>query len=157
MILVTVGTQLPFDRLIAEMDRIAPTLPYPIFAQIGKGTYLPRNMGWQASVNASAFDAMVADAPVIISHAGTGTILLAQRLQKPLVLLARRAALGEHRNDHQVATADQMIGRPGIHVARQESEVADAIARALSTPFIATAPAARKQLKAAIGAFLAHP
>ena len=35
MILVTVGTQLPFPRLIHHLDRLAPGLGRPILAQIG--------------------------------------------------------------------------------------------------------------------------
>lgn len=155
MILVTVGTQLPFDRLIQAMDMMAPALPHPVFAQTGKGRYVPLNMEWAASVNASAFDAMAANAAVIVSHAGTGTILLAQKLHKPVVVLARRAVLGEHRNDHQVATAEQMTGRPGVYVAREESELGLVIERALSTQFEVAVPVQRERLKAEIGSFLA--
>jgi hypothetical protein len=50
VIFVTVGTQLPFDRLIEAIDAIAPSLNEPIFAQTGKSTYGPRNIEWSPRI-----------------------------------------------------------------------------------------------------------
>jgi hypothetical protein len=38
--------------------------------------------------------------------------------------MPRKAALGEHRNDHQMATAKWLNGRTGIVVAWDENEIA---------------------------------
>ncbi|AEG48192.1 Glycosyltransferase 28 domain protein [Sphingobium chlorophenolicum L-1] len=154
MILVTVGTQLPFDRLIRAMDALAPSLGQPVFAQVGKGKFRPRNMEWQATLEASEFDRLLNRASLIVSHAGTGTILLAQNMRKPLVIMARRSSLGEHRNDHQVATAKQMAGRPGVHVAETVDDLAPAIAIASREEVEAAIPSQREQLKAAIREFV---
>ncbi|MGO7205561.1 glucuronosyltransferase, partial [Rhizobium ruizarguesonis] len=43
MILVTVGTQLPFDRLVKAVDTFATELSKPVLAQIGRGSYTPQN------------------------------------------------------------------------------------------------------------------
>ena len=155
MIVVTVGTQLPFDRLVRAIDAIAPSLSCPVFAQIGTGGYQPANMEWRATVPAREFDAMLQSADAIVSHAGTGTILLAQKWHKPVVIMARRAAQGEHRNDHQVATAAQMMGRSGIYVADDETGLAAALDRALTTPYVPDSPGDRTRIKAAIRNFLA--
>ena len=58
-------------------------------------------------------------ADAIVAHAGMGTILSALELGKPLVIMPRLAAFGEHRNDHQLATAKRFaaLGR----VARRAS------------------------------------
>lgn len=117
MIVVTVGTQLPFDRLIRMMDEIAPDLDMPVFAQTGVGTYEPKNIRWQKSIGPVEFDAIVRDAKVIVAHAGIGTVLKAYKHVKPLILVSRRAALGEHRNDHQLATISQLRSRVGIYEA----------------------------------------
>lgn len=43
---------------------------------------------------------------------------------KPILIMPRRASLGEHRNDHQLATTRWMAERPGVSVAWDESQVA---------------------------------
>jgi UDP-N-acetylglucosamine transferase subunit ALG13 len=123
MILVTVGTQLPFDRLIRHIDEIAPSLGQPVLAQIGKGSYRPVNCEYREDFEPHVFDATFRKADVVVSHAGIGTVLTAQRLGKPIILFARRAAFGEHRNDHQVASCAQLAGRPGIAVAETTGEI----------------------------------
>jgi UDP-N-acetylglucosamine transferase subunit ALG13 len=123
VILLTVGTQLPFDRLVAAMDRIARDLPEAIVAQTGPGRYAPQHMRWQASFEPAAFERLLGEARVIVAHAGIGSVLSAQRHGKGIVLFPRRAALGEHRNDHQQATVAQLDGRRGIYVARTEGEL----------------------------------
>jgi UDP-N-acetylglucosamine transferase subunit ALG13 len=109
--------QLAFDRLIEAMDRLAPGLSGPVIVQTGKGRYVPQNMEAREEIAPDEFGALVAQAEVLVSHAGIGSILTAARLGKPIVLLARRADLREHRNDHQIATAPKLAGRPGILIA----------------------------------------
>lgn len=123
MILVTIGTQLPFDRLVEMMDKIAPSLPMPVFAQIGKAQYQPKNIEWKNSINPKEFESLFSKASVIVSHAGMGTVLTAQKLGKPIIIFPRRAALGEHRNDHQMATTAQMKDRPGVYAAYNEEDL----------------------------------
>jgi len=49
-----------------------------------------------------------------------GSILTARDLRKPIVVLPRRAHLGEHRNDHQWATVKHLSQDVGIVVAEDE-------------------------------------
>ena len=70
-------------------------------------------------------------ADAVVAHAGIGTILGALELGKPTVVMPRRAALGEHRNDHQLATARRFSG-PGIAVALDEHELAAELGRMAS-------------------------
>lgn len=124
MIFVTVGTQLPFPRLIDAMDRIAATADEKVVAQVGpeKGDW--PNLEHSATLTPDQFEALFADARLIVAHAGIGTILSSKRHGKPLVVLPRRHALGEHRNDHQMATAKAIEALPGIHVAWEASDLA---------------------------------
>ena len=57
------------------------------------------------------------DADAIVAHAGMGTILSALELGKPLLVMPRVAALGEHRNDHQLATAKRFAETGHVAVA----------------------------------------
>lgn len=134
MILVTVGTQLPFDRLVKAVDTFANELSKPVLAQIGKGTYTPQNMKWIKNIEPKDFDNVFRDASVIVSHAGIGTVLTAKRFGKPIILVPRQAALGEHRNDHQLATVSQLVGRPGIYVANTDDDLRNYLLEELDSP-----------------------
>ena len=68
----------------------------------------------------------------IVSHAGIGTVLKAKEYRKPIILFPRRAATGEHRNDHQMATCAQLEGRPGIFVAYDDAALAQLLSQTSS-------------------------
>lgn len=134
MILLTVGSQLPFDRLARAVDLwCAETGRDDVIGQLGEpgpDGYRPRHYKWSAFMPPSELDKMLNDAQLIIAHAGMGSIISALRSAKPIVIMPRRASLGEHRNDHQVATAGRFAGRPGIYVAEDEIALPAALARA---------------------------
>jgi UDP-N-acetylglucosamine transferase subunit ALG13 len=155
VIIVTVGMQLGFDRLIAAMDDLAPTLGMPVIAQTGKGSYQPRNMEARVKIAPAAFEALMGEARLIVSHAGIGTVLTAARCARPIVLMPRRASLGEHRNDHQLATVSKLAGRPGILVAEDESALAPRIAEGLALKdWSSVKSATAQQLHNALAAFI---
>jgi UDP-N-acetylglucosamine transferase subunit ALG13 len=52
-----------------------------------------------------------------------GTIISALTIAKPIVIVPRQVKYHEHRNDHQMATAEQLAGRPGIYVAWSVEEL----------------------------------
>lgn len=123
-VFVAVGTQLAFDRLIRAVDRWAAEHPeIESFAQTAGGDHRPRHMPWEAFLAPRAFDAQCRAADVLVTHAGTGSILTALKLQKPIVIVPRRACHGEHRNDHQLATAGRLQHLPGVTVAWDCSEL----------------------------------
>jgi UDP-N-acetylglucosamine transferase subunit ALG13 len=155
VIIVTVGMQLGFDRLIRAMDALAPTLGMPVIAQTGKGSYTPKHMEARTKIAPAEFEALVGKARLIVAHAGIGTVLTAARCAKPILLMPRRADLEEHRNDHQLATVRKLAGRPGILVAMDETELPARIAEGLAVKDRAAAqsPTAR-QLHAALAAFI---
>ncbi|MFN4020324.1 MAG: glycosyltransferase [Erythrobacter sp.] len=155
MIIVTVGMQLGFDRLIAAMDALAPSLGMKVIAQTGKGSYQPQNMEARVKIAPAEFEALMGEARLIVSHAGIGTVLTAARRARPIVLMPRRAELGEHRNDHQLATTRKLAGRPGILIAANESELSLRISEGLAlTDWSATRSPTAQALNAALAAFI---
>ena len=155
MILLTVGTQLPFDRLVRAVDRIAADLDEPVFGQIGPASFIPQHMEWVETLAPAEFDQRAGRARLLVSHAGTGSILAAQRHELPVIIMPRRASLGEHRNDHQLATANGLTGRAGIYVARDADDIAALIARTDLEPARATAEQeSRRTLVSNLQAFL---
>ena len=118
LILVTVGTQLPFDRLIESVDRWAKrTGRRDIVAQVGPTSYRPGNMEWHDFISPDRFQELQADAELLIAHCGMGSILSALVIGQPVLVMPRRHALGEHRSDHQLDTARRLSSLAGVHVA----------------------------------------
>lgn len=135
MIFVTVGSQMPFDRLVVAMDQWASERAgCDVFAQVGKDGYRPNAMRFADSISPRDFLATVASSALIVAHAGMGSVLTALEFGKPIVLLPRQGALQETRNDHQIATARWLMDRPGVFVAMNESELPTAIDRAMEMP-----------------------
>jgi UDP-N-acetylglucosamine transferase subunit ALG13 len=125
MIFLTVGTQFPFDRLVRAVDELFErgVLRERVFAQIGNGTYRPRNFEAVASLDKSAFDRMFETSSAIIGHAGMGVITMALDNGKPLLAMPRRKKYGEHVNDHQVGLAARFEALGHMLVARDEQEL----------------------------------
>lgn len=124
MILVTVGTQAPFDRMIKAIDSWAKkTSGRKILAQIGNTNYSPRYIDWCPFLSPEDFKRNVEKADIIISHAGMGTILTSLQYRKPILVMPRQVRYNEQRNDHQLATAKHFSQLGYITVARDEDEL----------------------------------
>jgi len=124
MIFVTVGGQLPFDRLVHAVNGWAKDRGREdVFAQLGNSSNAPDYINWERFLSLSEFRTKAEESDVIVAHAGMGSILTALELGKPIVVMPRRAHLGEHRNDHQWATANHLGHGLGIPVASDEAEL----------------------------------
>ncbi len=122
MIFVTVGTQLSFDRLLSAVETWAPTQAEEVVAQVGPSKLNFHAVKAHAFLRADEMDTLFAGCSLVIAHAGMGSILSALRFRKPIIIVPRKASLGEHRNEHQLATARWMAGRPGVTVAWEPDE-----------------------------------
>lgn len=123
MIFVTVGTQLPFDRIIIALDKYFENSDKSIYAQIGKSAFQPKNIQFSDFISPIEADESFKKASLIIAHAGMGSILTALKYRKPILIVPRKASLGEHRNEHQSATANWVKSLKGITVAEDENEL----------------------------------
>lgn len=123
-IFVTVGAQMPFDRMVRAIDEWAGVRNRSdVFAQVGPAEYIPSHIQWTRFLEPPEFAEHYRNARVIIAHAGTGSILQALELGKPILVMPRRAALRETRNDHQVATAERFQSLGRIPVAWDEADL----------------------------------
>ena len=135
MIFVTVGTQLPFDRLIHAVDAWAGRSGRrDIFAQIGPSELRPQHIEYRPFLSPADFTRNFAGAELVIAHAGMGSILSAMSQGKPILVMPRRASLNEHRNDHQLATARRFKEMGHILVAMDEHELDAQLSRLESMP-----------------------
>ncbi|MGO1499889.1 MAG: glycosyltransferase [Marinobacter sp.] len=128
MIFVTVGTQLHFDRLVKMVDTWAGRHPEEdVFIQTGKTAYTIKNCRASCFIDHDEWQCCFEQADRVISHAGVGTILKSLAYAKPLIVMARHAALGEHRNDHQRATAARFTSFANIRFVENQQELWEAL------------------------------
>jgi UDP-N-acetylglucosamine transferase subunit ALG13 len=124
VIFVTVGAQMPFDRLVRAVDAWAAARNRDdLFAQIGESEFQPNRLKWAHLLDPAEFKQRYEASQAIIAHAGTGSIIAALQLGKPIVIMPRHSSLMETRNDHQIATAKRFRHYPGVAVAWNESEL----------------------------------
>ena len=123
-VFVSVGTMMPFDRLIRAMDDWAAANPLvPVEMQIGRGRYEPVHASFVRLMPPGDFRRRVAEARLFVGHCGVGSILSAIEAGKPMLILPRLRAEGEHNTDHQLATAKDLGARPGLHVAADAADL----------------------------------
>jgi UDP-N-acetylglucosamine transferase subunit ALG13 len=123
-VFVSVGSMMPFDRLVRAMDDWAAANPeVPVVIQIGRGRYEPRHARFVRLMPVTDYRDAVRAARLFVAHAGMGSIIAAIEAGKPLLMLPRLAAEGEHNNDHQLATAANICTRPGLHVAADAADL----------------------------------
>lgn len=124
MIFVTVGMQTPFDRLCDVVDRwCEKSGRTDVFMQTGRTEWTPSHCEFVKLLDANEFQRRMQEASVIVAHAGMGSILSAMRFGKPILVMPRKAALKETRNDHQLATCKHFTDMNGINVAVNEEEL----------------------------------
>lgn len=129
MIFVTVGGQLPFDRLIRAVDRWAGEEDRKdVFAQIGRTAFRPRHLQYTHFLAPADFRRHLDEAEYVISHAGIGTMLTALERGKRLIVVPRRAMFGESVNDHQVTTARRFSERGMVTAALSAEELRESFA-----------------------------
>jgi UDP-N-acetylglucosamine transferase subunit ALG13 len=133
VILVTVGSQEPFDRLIRAVDEWAGLRARSdVFAQIASSSLRPEHIEFTHFMDPAEFNRAMREARIIVAHAGMGSIISALELGKPLVVMPRRASLRETRNDHQIATAERFGAQGRIIVANDEQDLPEKLDHALT-------------------------
>lgn len=110
MILVTLGTQdKPFARLLRALDAhcASGALEDAIVVQAGFTRFESSHLKIVPYFTQAELDALRADAELIITHGGVGSLLDGLRLHKPVIGVARLKAYKEHLNDHQLEILKQ--------------------------------------------------
>lgn len=105
MIFVTVGlhTQ-PFDRLIRSVDELAEKhlIKEKVVIQTGYAAYKPKYCEWNRIYPYNKMEEYADEAHIIITHGGPSSFMMALGRGKIPIVVPRRAAYGEHINDHQM-------------------------------------------------------
>ena len=110
MIFVTDGSQkFKFNRLLEEIDKLIErkVIDEEVFAQIGASDYEPKNYKYKYFITQDEFKEKMFKADLIITHAGTGTIITALKNNKKVIAIPRLAKYGEHVDNHQIQIIDE--------------------------------------------------
>lgn len=129
MIFCTIGTQAPFDRFVRIVDEVAAHLDEEVIAQVYKSEYQAKNIKTISFLPPDEFNKLFSKARLIVAHAGMGTIISAMHQHKPIIIFPRIAALGEHRNEHQLATAQKMKELGYVYVANNVEELKELLTK----------------------------
>ncbi|MBN2387844.1 MAG: hypothetical protein JXB85_12570 [Anaerolineales bacterium] len=110
MILVTVGTHnRGFDRLVRGADELAARIEELVVIQHGSSDYQPHHAARSFRFSSGIeMEDLTLQARVIIMHAAAGSLILALRSGKPLVVVPRQRKFKEVINDHQIELASAL-------------------------------------------------
>jgi SAM-dependent methyltransferase/UDP-N-acetylglucosamine transferase subunit ALG13 len=139
-VFVTVGMgPWPFDRLVRAVAPLCAE--HDVFVQTGTSSVAPP-CPYERFLGPAETLRRIRNADVVVTHGGN-TVRLAQRAGKVPIAVAREAARGEMRNDHQVAyLADERVSGRVRVLAGDEPALAAAVADhpAVQARMLATAP-----------------
>lgn len=107
MIFVTVGSTMPFDELLQEIDRLAgeDALGEEVLCQTGHSGYEPRHCRFFRFEK--GLDRHFEAASLLVVHGGTGSVLQALLLGKPFVTLANPRSDGDHQAEFLERLSEQ--------------------------------------------------
>jgi UDP-N-acetylglucosamine transferase subunit ALG13 len=124
----TVGTSrlFPFDRLVRALAE--PARKQPVVIQTGISKEQPPAATTIDFLNFEEFDCHVAEADLVVTHAGIGSVLLALSHGKQTIVMPRSKALGESVDDHQIAFATRLADHRLVTLVTDEDQLAKALA-----------------------------
>lgn len=124
VIFASVGSMLPFERFVRAIDDwAAANRNERVFLQIGETEFEPKHAEWCRILPPADYRRALEECRFFVAHVGMGSILQGIEARKPMILLVRKPELGEHTQDHQRATAAKFIGKRGIRITEDESEL----------------------------------
>lgn len=142
-VVVTLGTMRQWS-FRAAVERLVTILPRDteVVWQTGYTDVSGLPIDAQPLMTSEALAAHMAEADVVVAHAGVGSSLDALSAGRCPVLLPRRAARAEHVDDHQEWVSQELVGRglaisaeaPDITLADIEHAAARMVARLIIPP-----------------------
>ncbi|RDE06301.1 glycosyltransferase [Sphingomonas aracearum] len=138
MIFASVGSMLPFDRLVEAVDDWAGAHRQErVFVQIGEGSFVPRHAAWTRMMSHPEYLAALGGCDLFVAHVGVGSMVQALEIGKQALLLPRLAERGEHTTDHQLHTAARFGDTAGIEIVHSAGELQQRMTALLHAPLAA--------------------
>jgi len=143
-----------FDRLVKAVDEFKGDgiITEEVKAQIGNSTYEPSNLESLDYYSPDEFANIIREARIVISHAGMGTIIETTKQGKPIIIVPRKAKLGEANTDHQFDTAKVLAKEGRLLVAFETEDLPVKLKEAES--FVPTQGKGSQEILDAVKAFI---
>ncbi len=139
MIFVCVGSRdYQFNRLLKKLDELVENgeITDSIFAQIGQSEYEPQRFEWRRFLDRDEFKKLQLEADLIISHAGTGALVGALKLEKQVIAVPRLAKYGEHIDDHQTQISGILAEEGYLREVLDMEKLGETIRLAYENPIV---------------------
>lgn len=136
-IFVTTGTQkFQFDRLLKAIDTEIEngTITEEVFAQTGASMYKPVHYRYQPFLPAEEMQEIRKKSSLIITHAGTNSIIEGIKLGIPVITVPRQKRYKEHVDDHQMEITEAMAKDGMVTAVYDIHEMGAAIKKTRETP-----------------------
>lgn len=144
-----------FCRLLDEVARLATTLPQPVIVQHGDTPFQSDFCRAIRFLEMGEFERLMAEADLLILHAGAGSVIHAVRAGNVPVIMPRKTAYGEIVDDHQGEFARALEATGRVVIADEPVHLAAAVRRALELQLVATKPIGMSSMADVVGETLA--
>ncbi|WP_186316971.1 PssE/Cps14G family polysaccharide biosynthesis glycosyltransferase [Priestia megaterium] len=110
-VLVTIGSMVEkkFTRLFNIIDELCEQGVLDgnkVTAQVGFDNYQTKNFNTFDMMADEDFKKLINESDLIITHAGTGTVMSCLKQKKKVIIFPRMAEFDEHYDDHQLELCD---------------------------------------------------
>lgn len=130
MILVTIGTSEPFDRLLRALGSMG--LEEELVVQHGVSSLRVPRARCIDFVPFEELVSLIRSARVVVMHAGAGSVIAALATGKRPVVVPRRRAFGEAVDDHQVPFARRLHDAGLVVLVEDPDDLGAALANGIS-------------------------
>ncbi|MFC4386543.1 PssE/Cps14G family polysaccharide biosynthesis glycosyltransferase [Gracilibacillus marinus] len=130
MILVLLGThELPFERLLVELEKLKKrnVIEEDILVQAGNTPFESEFLKIKDFVTYEEMDELYDKASIIITHAGTGSVITGLKKGKKVIAVPRLKKYGEHNDDHQLELASVFEQNNHVLVWNDDQELESVI------------------------------
>lgn len=139
MYFITVGTHpAPFARLLEAVKMLPELTMKSVFYQ----GFMPKeklfDFKHESLLTREEFFEYLAEADLVITHAGIGSIYESFTAGKKTIVIPRLAQFGEHANNHQLEIVEQLRSAPlpNIYILEDLSRLNETICEVQNAPLI---------------------
>ncbi len=130
MILVVLGTfPIEFKRPLLEIDKLCKegNITEEVIVQNGHTKIMTNHLNCMPFMSPEILSEFYENARLIISHAGTGSLIKGVKLNKKVIAIARLAKFGEHIDNHQVEILEEFAKMGYILPWREHDALKDVL------------------------------
>jgi len=128
MIVFTIGTSEPFDRLVSVADAVAEACDDEVLVQGGRSECRFTHARLVDFLPYEELLAVIAHARIVVTHAGVGSILLALGQKRSPIVVPRRKQFGEAVDDHQLIFGRRLHELGLVHLVEEPSDLPQVLA-----------------------------